>query len=1069
MAELLESPDNFYMNAEQYNDTSSYTPAIISISDRDDILSRQDKWMVHVTRFSIDTQSSLFYLPPDSDATCTLTSFTFTDVAEHRIDQTKHFVDQRTVSLTNGASTLANFLDLLNSGVPNLMPRDQNADHLQHVAGSAGDAVCGEWSVTGSGAFQFKAKIVDKSAPGVVPHPYRAEGNEYFVNIKLSEPMRQILGFTDGTLNILSNESSVRTYRRMLTNLHTILPAYRANIDNWRWVGTWQQHGLSAWYREMWYVLHNTVMEGVPLGPLGTVESAHHEVTSAANEVSELGFWEQHDFLISDYREAWADNATMAREMTQFTFIPTPITTTAHTGDTVHQDSSFNLQGGDTVNAIDYTWDQHHHGQGLHINPVAASRGRFAYVNNAKQIWGTWNRAYILDIPNARQIHINQTLLNDLSFASVTGDGGISTAPLVGDTLYIPAAKNRDGTGDFDEDDFAHEKNDFEHYQRAIILAVSETTVTRAPNITADASYLLTLDTTIEQVVARIFNLTPEQDAGAEHGEPKCRVIFGTRRMPYSPLVYIARVAIATTRVGDELKFYTAENWPVMAGNRVYMGHLFADDKTVHHVTSVNYTTGEVTMEAHGKDIPQDTIVIAFANDDVYDAVLAADIVQRSITASSNFIDDAAQHILHEAIQQKIAQLENDFNSFRSLKNISIAPSTAYGVHVLQESEMGVPFASEISHATGNVSIPSNIVRGGDDNSGHNSFVCTDFGSHIGASPYWESAHFLSNDMNNFNLCPSNYFQIDAPAQTGIYANVQFRNFLSGHIQEDWTLLLEDILTNDTPLGDGTLVYSTPYQDAADTNTHGIHVLQARPFQHPFKICGIATLPVVNAATPSNKSNLKFVCYTYDRTNFPGGIGHDRAHQFAIAYGLGAQGEGATFAKYTVISGFKEMDAVQVLYKANTTLSIKDNNQGINMSVRSQDTFASNLNGQVDLAFPYKSISLTSPDLLAVPERTGDANSLQPILSSYSIPTVFNSSLKVTGQVQGFSSTPYGTISFSEGGSRRYHNLTAIPGGLRQFTLQAVLDPKNDRYAKTPIQLPPNGRFSCQLLFVRKT
>ena len=110
-------------------------------------------------------------------------------------------------------------------------------------------------------------------------------------------------------------------------------------------------------------------------------------------------------------RQLRADLATMAREMTQFTLVRAPITTNPVSGDVIHLDSAFNLGQADAVNAIDFTWDQHHHGGALHQNPVAAIRGRFAYVNNAKQIWGTWNRAYILDIPNARQIHINQTVL----------------------------------------------------------------------------------------------------------------------------------------------------------------------------------------------------------------------------------------------------------------------------------------------------------------------------------------------------------------------------------------------------------------------------------------------------------------------------------------------------------------------------------------------------------------------------------------------------------------------------------------------------------------------------------
>ena len=68
MAELLASPGIFYLNAEVYNATDYPIDASIKISDRDDILTRQDKWMTHITRFAIDTQESLFYINPDSTA-----------------------------------------------------------------------------------------------------------------------------------------------------------------------------------------------------------------------------------------------------------------------------------------------------------------------------------------------------------------------------------------------------------------------------------------------------------------------------------------------------------------------------------------------------------------------------------------------------------------------------------------------------------------------------------------------------------------------------------------------------------------------------------------------------------------------------------------------------------------------------------------------------------------------------------------------------------------------------------------------------------------------------------------
>ena len=67
-----------------YNDTDSLIDASIKISDRDDILTRQDKWMTHITRFAIDTQESLFYINPDSTATITMTVVEFHDIENYQ-------------------------------------------------------------------------------------------------------------------------------------------------------------------------------------------------------------------------------------------------------------------------------------------------------------------------------------------------------------------------------------------------------------------------------------------------------------------------------------------------------------------------------------------------------------------------------------------------------------------------------------------------------------------------------------------------------------------------------------------------------------------------------------------------------------------------------------------------------------------------------------------------------------------------------------------------------------------------------------------------------------------------
>jgi len=138
MSELIQSGGNFYLNAEQYNTNTQAVEAFIQISDRDDILSRQDNWAVHITRFAVDTQASLYYVPPDATATVTLTSFNYSNVGmvggnRQRIDTTKHFVDRRTVTMANGASTLSDFLEQLNEGVPILQ---KHAPDIELTGGS---------------------------------------------------------------------------------------------------------------------------------------------------------------------------------------------------------------------------------------------------------------------------------------------------------------------------------------------------------------------------------------------------------------------------------------------------------------------------------------------------------------------------------------------------------------------------------------------------------------------------------------------------------------------------------------------------------------------------------------------------------------------------------------------------------------------------------------------------------------------------------------------------------------------------------------------------------------------
>ena len=318
------------------------------------------------------------------------------------------------------------------------------------------------------------------------------------------------------------------------------------------------------------------------------------------------------------------------------------------------------------------------------------------------------------------------------------------------------------------------------------------------------------------------------------------------------------------------------------------------------------------------------------------------------------------------------------------------------------------------------------------------------------------------------------------PEETGIYAEPILNAFMRGHLQEDWYIKLTHPHQNDGINEDGYMIPNVLEgnigTDVGRVHWESIYVTRSRRDrnheEYKYKLCGISNQYALRVTAPfvATHRNDKFVCYSYDRNFLPGFPNYfPVAEQFYRQQNFHLLAfENPIFATVIFESGFIGSDGVQSIFKGNQTLELKDNNKGVNLALRTNDYFKSERSGQVDIAFPYKSISLTSNDLLAVPERTGDANTLQPILSSYTIPTIFDAGASTSGKIQSFTSTPYGTVTFSEGGTRRYHQLSAIPGGMRQFTVQCVLDPKDDKQSKTLVKLPPGGRFSCQFVFVRK-
>ena len=159
--------------------------------------------------------------------------------------------------------------------------------------------------------------------------------------------------------------------------------------------------------------------------------------------------------------------------------------------------------------------------------------------------------------------------------------------------------------------------------------------------------------------------------------------------------------------------------------------------------------------------------------------------------------------------------------------------------------------------------------------------------------------------------------------------------------------------------------------------------------------------------------------------------------------------------------------AYQLCKKEHTELAITNDSE-TRLYGEDGDYISSSLMSQIDAIFPYRQIILTSNDLMQIPERSQDVSISQPILSSYTLPTIIPTSVDKEGEASGGTSQPFGTVYFSEGGTRRFHHLNKVQGGMREFSVQAMLSYKNSATNPTTIRLQPGGQFTCQLLFVRK-
>ena len=159
-----------------------------------------------------------------------------------------------------------------------------------------------------------------------------------------------------------------------------------------------------------------------------------------------------------------------------------------------------------------------------------------------------------------------------------------------------------------------------------------------------------------------------------------------------------------------------------------------------------------------------------------------------------------------------------------------------------------------------------------------------------------------------------------------------------------------------------------------------------------------------------------------------------------------------------------------VLKKGNTSLTVQfpGSASGRPLHVMQGDFIRSTLQGRVDMCSHFQNVVIMSRDIGVKPERSNTPRVLAPIISSYMLPpSVSSFSMDMYGIVQGYSETPYGTVTFSEGGPRRFHKLVQIPGDLRQFSINCALVPRDTRLPPVEVMLGPGEQFNWQIMFVK--
>ena len=1064
MAEALLSKQHFYVNCQFYNDTEEDQDATIHVEDTQDILKGSDNWMVHVTRFSVDSMVSLPYTEVDQSASWEIRLYD-----EHSvIKKTFTFVIDRHYM------TAQDLVGAMNMSSRFILPANRlPAFESGRAAGFEVEAYRFEIDT----ANRFKLVTQPENQ---MPH--------WYITYAGTASMNKLLGFKNSTSTIRFTPSATDMFCRAVDYIHSVaIKQYHTefNVSNWDFLGM----ARGTVYRQRMNRILVNLLNGLEIQHLtypGNARITTDPITSASATwkngvlfkqaiITKRGAPPQSVGNSTDDAIIPKGNSRVLCEWYDKSIITTPEGNHngAGAGNYNVHDSGFK------VNTAYMNWDSTHPystGSDVRIkfrdiqtstSTDTVSMVNFPGYNPGDESFSQFDYVYPMDSLPGQVFSSSSTNVVtidtvDVNRSTFTFNGALPGSVEVGMDIWLECIIDMtfNDTAGANETSTPHKKC-FSTFQIVSIDRTDNSVVVDQP----------------------LSNLQYAAYIGGHDGWPDKQAMITDRRVPFQPrsrCTFGMNSGFAYGDDNDEVLFLMADHTITCnAGDVVYIIH---DNVVSRQGFEVTLVTRQLLYGTH-----------IFARGD-----LAASTFGNLVQKNGNAVPNRFGLFIHRKAVETVRWA-------RDAINLKMAPTTfSYHGHQYNPHEGLVPEVALRSPLDHGIVYNQRRLQGHDEAILRRQVVNTikeiqaqqlagALASDEASITIGEIVELLPQSFHNmppgkvlpgsrtFDMGLTSVNDPKSSAPVGVGKVAASWGFGSNNLvlpQPYYILLSQDEsiqpaakkvwdFVSENP-GDKPLVVAIPNEPSATTVEW--YPTSDRTFENPNNEANDLLVGVTVVGTGYDEpfrhtaDDTRRRGYIYWAPPFP--IGESGETQTMPVINPALDAVMADEAEYSV--QFKNHGRTyQIARKETQDLALV---AGVHTKLYGYDGdfLKSHLPSQTDLSFPYSQLVITSTDLNQVPERDSSGSSTRPILSSYTLHQTDNVSVDKYSDPAGGTSQPWGDVHFSEQGSRRFHHLSATSGGLRQFKMSAEVTFKDPKRVTKKIKLPPGGRFKAQILFIRK-